>query len=138
MVVVYERSGGFAGMMQSLRLEGGLLRASEKGHVRAERPLTTEEAEHVAGLLERMTGAAPPEEEPGVAGSSDVFTVLLSIEGEPQPRVSLATPTLPILGAGEPWDEILGWFDRTLTAELRTAKPDAPQILSARELLEGK
>ena len=39
----------------------------------------------------------------------------------------------PLILAGEGWDELLGWLDRRLTAELKAARP-GNQVLTADEL----
>jgi hypothetical protein len=139
MNVVYERSGGFAGMMQSLRIEDfRTLRARDKGRVGSERELTSEEAEQLRLLLDRAEAAPPPLDDPEARMESDSYAVTLSFDEEPEPRVSLSTLTLPILGAGDVWDELLGWFDRHLTAELRGARQNPPQIGAPADPLDSE
>ena len=134
MIAVYERSGGFGGMMQSLRIEDGrTLRANDKGKLVNERELSSEEAEQFEPLLQATTGAAPPIDDPDAAGAPDAYSVVLRIDDEDEPRVRLSALTLPVIGAGEGWDELLGWLDRRLTAELKTARP-GNQALTADEL----
>ena len=138
MNVVYERSGGFVGMMQSLRIEDfQKMHVRDKSRIRAERPMTDEEAEQFRSLLERALAGPPPQDSDEARRVSDTYSVILSIDEEPEPRVSLSTLSLPILGAGDAWDECLGWLDRHLTAELRRAQPSASTILSPDEL-QGK
>jgi hypothetical protein len=127
MNLVYERSGGFVGMMQRLRIEDfQTLRVRDKRGVQAERPMTPEEADQLKALLDGVAQAPPPEEPADARRASDSYNVILSFDNEPEPRVSLSTLSLPILGAGDAWDELLGWLDRRLSAELRSARPPAP------------
>lgn len=136
MNVVYERSGGFGGMMQSLRIEAGKMLARDKGKTLAPRDLTPDEAAQFSTLLDQAAAADPPIDNFGAHQASDSYAVMLSFDEEPEPRVSLSTLTLPVMGAGEAWDELLGWLDRQLTAELRKYQPPgAKQILTADELL---
>jgi hypothetical protein len=130
MVIVNERNGGFAGMMQSLRLDELNLRVSDKGRLVSERRLETAEAEHFLDLLDKAQAAPPPIDDAEAHESLDAYAVMLSFEGEPEPRVSLSTLTLPVMGAGAEWDELLGWLDRTLTSELRANRPSTSQLLT--------
>jgi hypothetical protein len=139
MNVVYERSGGFAGMMQSLRIEDfHTLHANDKRRVRTERPLSAEEARQLRALLDRAASAPPPLDSPEARRSSDTYSVTLSVDDEPEPRASLSTLSLPIIGAGDAWDELLGWFDRRLTAELHAAQSASSQVLTDRGQPDGE
>ena len=134
MIAVYERSGGFGGMMQSLRIEDGrTLRASDKGKLVHERDLTAEETGQFEPLFQATIGSPPPIDDPEAAGAPDAYSVVLSVDDEPEPRVRVSALTLPVIGAGEGWDELLGWLDRRLTAELKAARP-GNQVLTADDL----
>jgi hypothetical protein len=130
----YERSGGFVGLIQSLKVEGNSLRASDKGKLVSERELSLDEVRQFEDLLDKIDGAPPAQDNSEASGTPDSYMVTLSIEGEPEPRANVTTLTLPVIGSGEVWDEVLGWFDRLLTHELRAAQKSGPQILSADEM----
>jgi hypothetical protein len=135
MNVVYERSGGFGGLMQSLRIEDlRTLRASDKGKAVNERELTPEEAEQFETFFEATSDAPPPiDDDEEAQGAPDAYAVVLRVNDEAEPRVRLSAMTLPVIGAGEAWDNLLDWLDRRLTAELKMARP-ANQVLTADDL----
>lgn len=130
MSVVYERSGGFTGMRETLSVEGATLRVSKRGKEIAARTLTAAEQERLEGLLTPVAGKAAPT--PAEPHASDTFRVTLFVDGKN--RVDVRTLAVHAPGLGAPWDELLHALDTLLTQELRSAEPGKPQVLGPEEL----
>jgi hypothetical protein len=130
MSVSYERSGGFAGMKETLSIEGASLRVSKRGKVLGERALEQAEQERLAALLAGVAGAESPK--PAEPHASDTFRVSLLVDGKSRVDVRTLAPHAP--GVGAPWEEVLHALDTLLTEELRRSQPGKPQVLGPEEL----
>lgn len=130
MSVVYERSGGFTGMRESLSVEGPSLKISKRGKQVVARELTGAEQERLTGLLAPVAGKDAPT--PAEPHASDTFRVTLMIDGKS--RVDVRTLAVHAPAVGAPWDELLHALDALLTQELRAAHPEQPKILGPEEL----
>jgi hypothetical protein len=130
MEIVYERSGGLAGLRERLSIREGTLAVSERGTKTGERTLTVDEQKRVDALLAELSRAGEP-----VASDenvADAFQVMLFIDGPT--RVTTRSVTLPAAGLGKSWDEALRWLDALLSSELRSMHPDRPNVLGPDEL----
>ncbi|MDQ3266853.1 MAG: hypothetical protein M3Y59_24905 [Myxococcota bacterium] len=138
MSVVYERTGGFAGVRQRLEVEetSGALQVTDRHTGETRRTLDPTQLQTLRSLVTGVEGQPPPHSSPEAQHSSDTFTVRLWLSGSDQPRVTLSTLAVPLgEGEGSPWGRLLSFVDGLLTAGLEQTRPaGAPQILSAADL----
>jgi len=137
MSVVYERTGGFAGIRQRLEIDLSTrqLKVTDRHTGQAARTLTSEEATRLQTLITGAQGQPPPTA--GDAGRvSDAFTLQLWLGNQPAPQVTLSTVAVPLgKGEGTPWGQLLSFLDALLTAELERARPaGSPRLLSPEDL----
>lgn len=120
MSVVYQRSGGFAGMNDVLRLGDEGLELTRRGKSVAKRALTSEESGRLKQLV--ATAKTAPVPAPPAPGRRipDAFNYSLTLDGEPTPRIQLNTPSRPS-PSGEPWMDLLGWLEELMAAEIERA-----------------
>lgn len=137
MSVVYERTGGFAGVRQRLELDAhGALQVTDRHTGETRRTLDPTEQQTLRSLLAGVEGQPPPHSSPEAQHSSDMFTLRLWLSDAEPPRVTLSTLAVPLgEGEGSAWGQLLSFLDGLLTAGLEQTRPaGAPRILSAADL----
>ncbi len=123
MGIVYERTGGVAGLRDVLRIDDSKrLELSRRGQAIVQRELSAEEASHLEALLGRARAAQVPPA-PKAAGRrlSDTFTVSITLEGEPTPRLHRTGASAQEEGES-PWLELLSWLDGKRAEESQRAR----------------
>lgn len=143
MSVVYERTGGFAGVRQRLEVDAhGALQVTDRHTGETRRTLDATEQQTLRSLVAEVEGQPPPHSSPDAQQGSDTFTLRLWLfsgsERPPEPQVTLATLAVPLGEAeGSPWGRLLSFVDGLLTSGLEQTRPaGAPRILSAADLDE--
>jgi len=114
MIVTFERSGGFAGFKDVLRLDPGQLSLSRRNQPETQRALSPEESKALGTLL--PTALATPLPVAAAAGRRipDAFTYTLTVGGQ---TISLFQPRAPESSEG-PWQALMAWLDGILADEI--------------------
>ena len=123
----YERSGGFAGLVQSLEVLDGerIVVKDRRLGTLPERVLTEGEREGLSAALERIeTNPAVTKAIAGDPYLSDGFRVAVYFDGAETPALTAHSGQLPISGAEE-WDSLLAWLDALLRSELESTSGSA-------------
>ena len=105
MSIVYQRSGGFAGFLDELRIEGDTLVVTRRKKELARRPLSAEEQQELAQLAKGAESAPAP----GHLGApgADTFTISVTLGATRAPQLLFQGHAQVPSGLSPQWEALV-------------------------------